>query len=292
MQPFTFFISYRRQDTAPIALLLKSEIEKRFQFVRVSVDVEEMRAGDTFPDRLRGLIDGAHATLVLIGRHWMPPAGAPPASAQDWVATEIEYARTAPLAMAAEDRCGLARREILPLFVDCERGFERYHLPAGTDFLRELHAEHIDYAGWPAAIGPLLLRIAARLPVSMRRDEVVHPTPDRAKARTQPLADAELDRILHYDAYAGWYVDNFGRAEERYLVRTFEFDNFHQAAAFMTRVAAHCEVLEHHPEWRHVHKQVTVSLTTWDARDRVTIYDLNLALYMNKAAEAIARGRP
>jgi hypothetical protein len=32
---------------------------------------------------------------------------------------------------------------------------------------------------------------------------------------------------------------------------------------------------------------VTVSLTTWDARRRVTIYDLNLALFMNKAARAV-----
>lgn len=46
MQPFTFFVSYRRQDAAPIALLLKNEIEKRLQFVRVSVDVEEMQPGD------------------------------------------------------------------------------------------------------------------------------------------------------------------------------------------------------------------------------------------------------
>lgn len=48
MQPFSFFISYRRQDTAPIALLLKSEIEKRLQFVRVSVDVDSMEPGDVF----------------------------------------------------------------------------------------------------------------------------------------------------------------------------------------------------------------------------------------------------
>lgn len=31
----------------------------------------------------------------------------------------------------------------------------------------------------------------------------------------------------------------------------------------------------------------SVSLTTWDARRRVTIYDLNLALFMNKAARAV-----
>jgi hypothetical protein len=78
MQPFTFFISYRRQDTAPIALLLKNEIEKRLQFVRVFVDVEEIKPGDQFPDRLRGLIDEAHATVALIGKQWMPKRGTNP----------------------------------------------------------------------------------------------------------------------------------------------------------------------------------------------------------------------
>src|SRR4051812_36100874 len=72
MQPFTFFISYRRQDTAPIALLLKYEMEKRLEFIRVSVDVEDLALGENFPDRIRQLIDNAHATIVLIGRQWMP----------------------------------------------------------------------------------------------------------------------------------------------------------------------------------------------------------------------------
>jgi len=72
MQPFTFFISYRRRDTAPLALLLKYELEKRLQFVRVSVDVEEIQHGMDFPIRIRQLIEQAHATIVLIGKNWMP----------------------------------------------------------------------------------------------------------------------------------------------------------------------------------------------------------------------------
>jgi hypothetical protein len=72
VEPFTFFISYRREETAPIALLLKYEIEKRLQFARVFVDVEEIRHGEAFPDRIRTLIDKAHATIALIGRNWMP----------------------------------------------------------------------------------------------------------------------------------------------------------------------------------------------------------------------------
>lgn len=291
MQPFTFFISYRRQDTAPIALLLKSEIEKRLQFARVSVDVEEMRPGDNFPGRLRTLIDGAHATIALIGKNWMPKHGTTDSIEQDedWVATELEYSRNAPLTLAEEDRFGLTSRELLPLFADCDRDFRQFRVPSKISFLEELHAEHIDYAGWPAAIGPLLDRIAVRLSLKKRPDADEYPKPDLAKARTQPLPDSELAQILRYDDYEGWYIDNFGNAEVRYLVKTFKFRHFNQAADFMKLVSDHCRILDHHPAWRNVFNHVTVSLTTWDAHRKVTIYDLNLALYMNMAAKAIAK---
>jgi 4a-hydroxytetrahydrobiopterin dehydratase len=57
----------------------------------------------------------------------------------------------------------------------------------------------------------------------------------------------------------------------------------------MEMVANYCRVLDHHPEWRNVFNHVTVSLTTWDAKRKITIYDLNLALYMNKAAGVVRR---
>ena len=102
-----------------------------------------------------------------------------------------------------------------------------------------------------------------------------------------PLGDTELSTILEFDDYDGWYVDNFGNADVRYLTKIFEFPHFDQAADFMTMVSNHCRVLSHHPEWRNVFNHVTVSLTTWDAHRRVTIYDLNLALFMNMAAKAV-----
>ena len=57
----------------------------------------------------------------------------------------------------------------------------------------------------------------------------------------------------------------------------------------MAMVSNHCRILDHHPEWRNVFNHVTVSLTTWNAQRRVTIYDLNLALYMKMAAKAVIR---
>jgi len=293
MQPFTFFISYRRQDTAPIALLLKNEIEKRLQFVRVSVDVEEMRPGDVFPDRLRHLIDGCHATIVLIGRQWMPRRGSSSESpnATDWVAEEILYSASAPIALPEEDRFNQTARVVIPLFADCDRDFRQFELPPQLQFLVGLHSEHIDYAGWPSAIGPLLDRVAVKLSLKKRPDADEYPKPDLAKARTQPLPDAELAQILRYDDFEGWYVDNYGNAEVRYVVKTFKFPHFNQAADFMALVSDHCRILDHHPEWRNVFNHVTVSLTTWDAHRRVTIYDLNLALFMNMAAKAVVKKR-
>jgi len=291
MQPFTFFISYRRQDTAPIALLLKSEIEKRLQFVRVSVDVEEMHPGDFFPARLRSLIDGAHATIVLIGKHWMARREAFESAEmdRDWVVKEIEYSKAAPLSFSDADSYGLTSRILVPLFADCDRNFHQVELPDTISFLKDVHSEHIDFASWPLAIGPLIDRMAVRLALKRRPDKDEYPQPDLAKARTQPISDSELSKILLFDDFEGWYVDNYGNAEVRYLAKTFKFRNFNQAASFMGMVAEHCRVLDHHPEWRNVFNHVTVSLTTWDAQRRVTIYDLNLALYMNMAAKVAGK---
>ncbi|SCY62037.1 Pterin-4a-carbinolamine dehydratase [Nitrosospira sp. Nl5] len=290
MQPFTFFISYRRQDTAPIALLLKNEIEKRIQFVRVSVDVGEIRGGEHFPDRLRALIGEAHATIALIGKNWLPrrenntvPRG------DDWVIAELEQSASLPILHNGDDRYGRSNRFILPLFVDCERRFDQFEIPEAIGYLAGLQAEHIDYASWPTEIGPLIDRIAVSLGLKKRPDSDEYPKPSFGKARTQPVGDVELTSILSYEDYEGWYVDNFGYAEVRYIVKTFKFPQFNDAADFMALVANHCRVLDHHPEWRNVFNHVTVSLTTWDARRRVTIYDLNLALYMNKAANYISK---
>ena len=140
-------------------------------------------------------------------------------------------------------------------------------------------------------MGPLIERVAVRLGVKKRPDGDQYPTPDPVKARTVPVSEAELSAILKFEDYAGWYIDNFGDADVRYLVKTFKFTHFNQAADFIARVADYCRIIGHHPEWRNVFNHVTVALTTWDARRQVTIYDLNLALFMDKAAEAVNSGQ-
>lgn len=61
------------------------------------------------------------------------------------------------------------------------------------------------------------------------------------------------------------------------LVRQFEFGDFSEAFAFMTRVAILAEKLNHHPEWTNVYNRVTIKLSTHDAGNVVTEKDRQLA---------------
>jgi 4a-hydroxytetrahydrobiopterin dehydratase len=65
--------------------------------------------------------------------------------------------------------------------------------------------------------------------------------------------------------------------ENKQLVKKFEFNNFSEAFAFMTRVAIEAEKLNHHPFWTNVYNKVEVRLSTHDAGDIVTDKDHKLA---------------
>lgn len=61
------------------------------------------------------------------------------------------------------------------------------------------------------------------------------------------------------------------------LYRSFEFKDFSEAFAFMTRVALAAEKMDHHPRWTNVWNKVEVWLNTHDAGDTVTDKDRQLA---------------
>ena len=61
------------------------------------------------------------------------------------------------------------------------------------------------------------------------------------------------------------------------LYRKFEFRNFSEAFAFMTRVAMEAEKMDHHPLWTNVYNKVEIWLSTHDEGDVVTGKDRTLA---------------
>lgn len=65
------------------------------------------------------------------------------------------------------------------------------------------------------------------------------------------------------------------------LHKKFQFKNFSEAFAFMTRVAIEAEKMNHHPEWKNVWNTVEIWLSTHDAGDVVTEKDKKLAAKIN-----------
>jgi 4a-hydroxytetrahydrobiopterin dehydratase len=66
------------------------------------------------------------------------------------------------------------------------------------------------------------------------------------------------------------------------LYRAYEFKDFKQAFAFMTKVAALAEEHDHHPTWTNTYNKVEIWLTTHDAGDVVTQKDEDLAEAIDK----------
>ncbi len=66
------------------------------------------------------------------------------------------------------------------------------------------------------------------------------------------------------------------------LYRKFEFANFSEAFAFMTRVALAAEKADHHPLWTNVWNRVEIWLSTHDAGNIVTARDKALAAVIDQ----------
>ncbi len=61
------------------------------------------------------------------------------------------------------------------------------------------------------------------------------------------------------------------------LYKSFQFKNFSEAFAFMTKVAIEAEKMDHHPRWTNVWNTVEIWLNTHSAGNIVTEKDRELA---------------
>ena len=95
------------------------------------------------------------------------------------------------------------------------------------------------------------------------------------------LNDAE--RIRELESLDDWSWDSTRSA----LTQKFEFKDFSEAFAFMTRVALEAEKANHHPEWKNVWNTVEIALTTHEVGG-ITKADVALAHIIG----SIARGSP
>ena len=91
------------------------------------------------------------------------------------------------------------------------------------------------------------------------------------------LSAEEIKSALHN-------LDGWKSMKEREAIqKTFKFNSFNQAFAFMTRVALKAEKMDHHPVWFNVYNRVDVTLATHDV-DGLSHKDIELAGFMDKIA--------
>jgi len=72
------------------------------------------------------------------------------------------------------------------------------------------------------------------------------------------------------------------KEENNSLYKKFDFKDFSEAFAFMTRVAMAAEKIDHHPTWKNTYNKVEIWLNTHDAGDIVTDKDRKLAAIIDK----------
>ena len=65
------FLSYRREDATPHALMLKSELSRRIANARVFMDLDSIAAGLDFAEVIRDAIGSSAVLVALIGRQWV-----------------------------------------------------------------------------------------------------------------------------------------------------------------------------------------------------------------------------
>lgn len=99
------------------------------------------------------------------------------------------------------------------------------------------------------------------------------------------LTSPEIDAKLH--EARGWALTPDDRDA---IHKTFHFEDFSAAFAFMTRVALSAEKMDHHPEWKNVYNTVEIILTTHDVGG-LSDKDFVLAHAIDSFAPPQDRGR-
>jgi tetratricopeptide (TPR) repeat protein len=68
------FISYRRQDAAPYARLLREELRRHYGAEHVFMDVDSIDVGVDFADAIAESVEVCQVLLALIGKNWLTAA--------------------------------------------------------------------------------------------------------------------------------------------------------------------------------------------------------------------------
>jgi pterin-4a-carbinolamine dehydratase len=279
------FISYRRDDTAQIAQALYLQLKELFGSGQLFMDVNSIRVGEAWPERIETRLKAATVVLALIGPGWLTAADSNGRrridDPTDWVRNEILNAL----------RAGLP---IIPVVINHRKNLPD---PAGfPDEIRGLSFDqamvlHLDPAEWAADV--LALNNLLRQYRLVGRASPVQHMPSARIMGMAALTEQELAEAL--ETLPEWeeWVDSLALEYPRLrqvLRRTFEFADFPEAVRFMGFIAPRFEERKHHPRWDNEWNVVRIQLTTWDVGNKITALDVETAQMVEKAYREFKTG--
>jgi tetratricopeptide (TPR) repeat protein len=141
------FISYRRQETAPYARMLREEVGRRLGAAQVFMDVDSIEIGVDFAEAIQRAVDSCEVLLALIGPQWLTITDAEGQrrldNHDDTVRLEIEAA--------------LARNvRVIPVLVDNTSMPRPQQLPDSLAPLARRNALELTYNRYDYDLGRLL----------------------------------------------------------------------------------------------------------------------------------------
>jgi hypothetical protein len=149
------FLSYRRQDAAPYARLLQSQLKERFPAAHIFLDLDSIEPGRDFAEVIQEAIGSCAVLVTLIGRQWTTVTDGQGRrrldDPDDYVRFEVQ---------TALDR-GV---RVIPVLVDGAAPLRGQELPAGLRPLARLNALELSYCRYEFDANRLLDLIQQVLP--------------------------------------------------------------------------------------------------------------------------------
>jgi pterin-4a-carbinolamine dehydratase len=271
------FVSYRREDSGPVARRLAESFARTFGSEQVFIDTDTIKLSDRWKEKIDEALHESLLIVVLIGPRWLFLQDANGRrridNEDDWVRNEILF--------------GLkAGKKLIPVQVSGAALPKEEALPVSLRPLLESQAYELGEKYWDRDIKYFTDSLQEQGIVQSLRgsaaDDVPFPVPiDTSK----PLSESELKDALA--SLPGWEISHRaapGRPDRQTieLYRLFKFGSFEDAIHFMSTASRFIAATNHHPEWINLWVSIRVWLTTWDIGHQPTFKDVRLAEYLER----------
>jgi pterin-4a-carbinolamine dehydratase len=277
------FLSYRREDTSALAEVLYLQLKSRFGSGQLFMDVNSIATGSEWPARIRASVEKASVVLALIGPQWLRTSDQYGRRRldleQDWVRREL---------VAALD----AGKVIVPVLIGSDVALPPAEaLPAQLQRLATKQAFQLrfrpdDVEAWSSGLRTLGDELLERGLTEHGIVPDVLPVPSHRKRVLDSLGEEvlaeELRDLPGWEPWEDTLAREYPRARQE-LRKSFVFGSFEEAVEFMTFMAPRFNEINHHPRWGNEWTIVQIRLTTWDARNKITEWDV-------RAAHVVERG--